>query len=425
MMEVFIMNKAKLIGSTCVVAGTAIGAGVLVLPIVCAKIGILFGLFLMGATWLVAYFTALVALELNLQSGRGSTLGQLGLKYSGRLAQILGDGSVQLLCYLLVIAYICGIADVMVGLFKEWGIVVDGSIMKHFATAGFLALLLLGVGSSEKWNRLMFAGICVILIAAIGSLLWISMGHQQSCGSVMLTGGLTDGSLLPVLFTSFGFQVIFHTLTDYCEKDKVVLKKAFLYGSLIPFFFYCFWTFGSLYVVARLDNTMYQKMVSGQVAFPELMSLLAAMLEQSKTWVGQALGATFKGGTIFLILSFLAIFTSIVGVSLGLATSWRSYFDRAKMSEKKRWVISVVATLLPAWLIAISSPGIFMSILAYAGCILTNIAIFLPLYLLVQQQKKEPNRPYYTIVNSRLLRGLSVAWGALVVFGELSSIFGG
>ena len=50
-------------------------------------------------------------------------------------------------------------------------------------------------------------------------------------------------SIIFVVFTSFGYQVVFHTLRDYCCNDVKMLKNAFFYGSIIPLFLYISWTF--------------------------------------------------------------------------------------------------------------------------------------------------------------------------------------
>jgi tyrosine-specific transport protein len=52
------MNKT--FGSTCMIAGTAIGAGMIALPMTLAKLGLIETLVLMLITWLVVYYSALL-----------------------------------------------------------------------------------------------------------------------------------------------------------------------------------------------------------------------------------------------------------------------------------------------------------------------------------------------------------------------------
>jgi tyrosine-specific transport protein len=78
------MNKQT--GSILLVAGTCIGSGMIALPLVLAKLGIIPSAVLMLLTWLLMYYTSLVNLELNLQAGKGMSLGALGRHFSGPIA---------------------------------------------------------------------------------------------------------------------------------------------------------------------------------------------------------------------------------------------------------------------------------------------------------------------------------------------------
>ena len=46
-------------------------------------------------------------------------------------------------------------------------------------------------------------------------------------------------SIIFVVFTSFGYQVVFHTLRDYCGNDVKMLKNAFFYGMEVLYL--CFY----------------------------------------------------------------------------------------------------------------------------------------------------------------------------------------
>ncbi len=85
----------ELIGSILLISGTCIGSGMIALPMVLAKLGIIPSIILM----FIMYYTSLINLELNLQAGKGLTLGMLGKYFSGHTAQIIGTVSLKLLSY--------------------------------------------------------------------------------------------------------------------------------------------------------------------------------------------------------------------------------------------------------------------------------------------------------------------------------------
>ena len=103
----------KQITSALLVAGTCIGGGTIALPMALAKLGIVPSLMIMIFVWLLTYYTSLVSVELNLQSERGLSLGMLGKVLGGKIAGIIGEISVKLLCYALMSVYIYGAASIV------------------------------------------------------------------------------------------------------------------------------------------------------------------------------------------------------------------------------------------------------------------------------------------------------------------------
>ena len=105
------MNKQT--GSILLVAGTCIGSGMIALPMVLAKLGLIPSLFLMLLTWLLMYYTSLINLELNLQAGKGMSLGSLGAHFSGPIAGFVGNVALKLLSYALLAVFLYGAASII------------------------------------------------------------------------------------------------------------------------------------------------------------------------------------------------------------------------------------------------------------------------------------------------------------------------
>ncbi|MDR0340055.1 MAG: hypothetical protein LBH53_00640 [Puniceicoccales bacterium] len=82
-------------------------------------------------------------------------------------------------------------------------------------------------------------------------------------------------AIISVLFTSFGFQVISHTLTEYCSRDRRVLRRVFFYGSLIPLCLYIIWTIVLLWVVHGNDGDFYGAMTEGKMDVGTLIDKLS------------------------------------------------------------------------------------------------------------------------------------------------------
>ena len=396
----------KVVGATCLVAGTAIGAGMIALPMTLAKLGLVASVFMMVCIWAVMYFTSLVSLELNLQSGRGMPLGDLAQKYSGRWARGLGYFCFMLLCYALLSAYIYGGGATLVSLVQSFS---HTQIFPHQAIlifgGGLFLILLFSLTWVDYINRILFIKLMgIFLLVCVGLFTRLDMFHLP----LMAVQEFSAWKLaVPVAFTSFGFQVIFHTLTDYCKKDKRVLKKAFFWGSLIPMGVYLVWTACVLGALSTHNPDFYVQVVKGGVDVGDLMHALSLVAG------GQWLQIMVWG------LSTLAILTSAIGVCLGLIDEWKNRL-KANANHLLVLLLCLVPPVLCAWMV----PGAFIKALSFAGMILVVIAILLPLYLFCRGRRSGAFKTlHYPSVGNRFLQGICLFMGLAIMLFEAVNLF--
>lgn len=362
--------KHKKIGAILLIAGTCIGSGMIALPMVLAKLGLMLSILLMLAIWFIMYYSSLISLELNLQANQGLSLGELGRKFSGRTAELIGVISIKLLSYSLLAVYIYGGSSIL----RE---LIASKMSVHFPFSGIAlcytliatCVLLLPIKWIDYFNRILFTGllgiVAILIMGLTISIEWSNLpliSEQYQNVSIWM-------ALIPVIFTSFGFNVIFHSLTNYCDKNPKVLKAAFFWGSLIPAFVYILWTCCILVVVYHNNPTFYLKMVKGNAEVGELIQVLSGVAK----WQSIQL--------LVWWLSLLAIATSIIGVGIGL-------FDSLKLMVSKRVhngplsnILVILMTMIPPYVAVIYVPNAFLKVLGFAGMILAVIAILLPGYL--------------------------------------------
>ncbi len=135
------------------------------LPMVLAKLGIIPSITLMFIIWFIMYYTSLINLELNLQAGKGLTLGMLGKYFSGHTAQIIGTVSLKLLSYALLAVFIYGGSSILQKL-----LALDTSITYIGAWYVIISILiLLPLKLVDYINRVLFIGLLIIIaILVIG-----------------------------------------------------------------------------------------------------------------------------------------------------------------------------------------------------------------------------------------------------------------
>lgn len=265
-----------------------------------------------------------------------------------------------------------------------------------------------------RWLDYLNRGLFLSLVGIIG-LLILGLSWQCDWQNLPLIGPevthLTAWChIVPVVFASFGFHVIFHTLTDYYQRDAALLKKAFFWGSLIPALVYLFWTVSVLGATSQTSPDFYQKMVTSGAQVGDLVAALSHLApgEGAQKMVG--------------ILSILAILTSVLGVGKGLCDTWQSLLEPVLPSAMARRFLSAFLTVLPAYGIAFLVPDAFITILGFAGFILVFIAIALPLYLLQQLPSRTPS--FYGLTQPIWGRFLCWVLGSLIFLCELKNLLG-
>jgi tyrosine-specific transport protein len=394
----------KLVGAVCLVSGTAIGAGMIALPITLAKLGFVPTLLLMAGVWAMMYYSALVNLELNLRVESGKTLDTLGKLYGGRIAQAIGSISLVVLMYSLMSAYLYGGASIIKALLENMrGTSYEMPSIICIYTCIAALVLAFSLKYVERFNRILF----ITLLVAIGGMILFFLSHADFVSLPIIEMPASEMSswtvALPTVFTSFGFQVIFHTLTNYCEKNPIVLKRAFFWGSFIPLVVYLVWTLSILSILHANNQDMYHKMVMGHVEVGQLIEALSQVTNWAYIQV------------LAWVISMLAIITSLIGVSVGMIDMWKHKLIRH--SQGVHWKALGLA-LVPPFMVAILIPNAFIKALSFAGMILAIIALLLPLYLLERSNQKHKSY-YYSLLKSQTLKILGWVLGILMIGAEL------
>lgn len=394
----------KLLGCICLIAGTAIGAGMLALPIALAKFGLVLSSLIMLGTWAVCYISALLNLELNLRLGKGLPLGALGMHFSGVKAYMAGTLSLLLLCYALLCAYIYGGASTL-NCITDFPLSFAQSACFYSVCLG--AVMMCSIKKVDLLNRFLFTGKVITTAVILLGVLW-QLDFTKLPTTQQLELGLNDiHVVLPIVFTSFGFQVIFHTLVNYTDNDVAMLKKAFFWGSLVPAILYIAWTSiicGVLYIhVPELFNKMLFTSVEVGEILQALCNISGSTVMHHLTWA----------------IGFFAVLTSTIGVSLGLIDALKT-----KHPLLNRHVVAVFAAVVPALVVALVTPNAFLKALSFAGMVLSFMALLLPVYLLLCDNRKNKSVNYwYPILKNPLVLIVISGYGLLVIYCEIQNIF--
>jgi len=374
------MNKQ--LTSILLISGTCIGAGMIALPISLAKIGIIPSIILMFLIWLYSYYTSLVFVELNLNSeNKNLHLELLCKKYSGKYAQIIGNISVKLLSYSLISAYIYGGSSILQNLLN---LNVNTVYIQTILTLITIFIIQMNRNLVSKTNGYLFIGFLIFIIFLI-FLLFFKVNYNNIPWNNKIDFNNISNSIV-ILFTSFGYQICSNALMKYCDNDIKIIKNALFYGSIIPLILYICWTFVILSVIYNNDINFYNLIINENVNVGNLIDKLSNIISLNNL------------NFIVWIISILAIFTSLIGVSLSLKESYNNIFKEKNI--KNYDLLSTLITILPSYIITVLIPNAFMKVLGYAGIMSIIMAILLPIYLYLKTNLKQK---YIKILNKKLL----------------------
>ncbi|XVN43640.1 MAG: aromatic amino acid transport family protein [Candidatus Rickettsia vulgarisii] len=122
--------------------------------------------------------------------------------------------------------------------------------------------------------------LAVLILSLISLITWdnlplvaISYKDMSSWYGIMV--------VIPLIFTSFGFQGSLHSIVSYCNKDIITLRKAIFCGCLIPAVVYVIWTVSTLAVISHKDQLFYQQMIEGKIEVGDLVKELSNITEWS------------------------------------------------------------------------------------------------------------------------------------------------
>jgi len=330
--------KNKFLGATLMVAGSAIGAGMLGLPIATSFCGFYPSLLAMSITWFFLLLTSFILVDVNLEIPGESNLVSMAENRLGLMGKVIIWIAYLFLLYALDVAFLAGGSTII----KNRIAILD-KLSPLIILLPIAITIFYGMKKIDLINRLMMIG-----KLGIGYLILIifAPSHVQIANLARMDFSSLFFSL-PIVLEAFGFHTIIPSLIYYLNRDGKMAKGAMALGSFLALLIYAFWQFIVLGTVPL--TTLVTTFTEGKAATIPLIAIIHRPII--------SLGAD--------IFAICAIGTAFLGVSLGL-------FDfladglRIKKTLKGRFSLSLL-TFTPLLLFVYICPKIFITALKYAG----------------------------------------------------------
>ncbi|QDZ90068.2 amino acid permease [Shewanella decolorationis] len=387
-----------MLGSIAIVAGTAIGAGMLALPLATAALGMVPAILLMVVIWGLSAYTSLLMLEINLRSGVGDNVHAITGKLLGKKGQMVQGASFLSLLFALTAAYLTGGSSLLVLKAKNmFDLVLDNQLAVVLFTLVLGGFAALGVAWVDKASRFLFSLMILLLIVVVLFLLPEVSISSMATSAVAESMTSSWMAAIPVVFTSFGFHVCIATLVRYLDGDAVSLRKVLLIGSTIPLACYIFWLVVTLGTVGGTEISSFDG---------SLPALISALQEIAHTpWISKCIS----------LFADLALITSFLGVTLSLY-DFVAELTRAKktfLGRAQTWLL----TFVPPLLCALYVPEGFVAVLGFAAVPLVVMIIFLPIVMALRQRQAAPQG--YQVSGGTFTLGIAGLLGAVIIGAQL------
>lgn len=337
-------ERLTFIEAASIVAGYGIGSGIMAVPYLASKTGIVPFLILMCAAFFVSILIHLMVAEIMLRDSSSNQMIELYAKYlfRGKIGQIL----LWVFFVLIIIAFLTSLAayiaeggEILTGLFgiPLW----IGHVVTYGIAAGIVFFGLKAIGLSEKYAIL---GIVALVATLSIRSLWLPYT------TIVFGSGGANAWMALFGMIMFSFFALFSVpqAVEGLAWNKKLIPRAIIAGMLINF-------------IIILVITLMAMGVSQEVTRVGIVG-----------W-GKSLGFGYAvSGGLFVILAAL---TSYWSVSFALSTILQ---ERLKLGDKISWLVAT----LPTFIIVITRFSDFLGFMRIAGGAIALLVAILTVPLL-------------------------------------------
>lgn len=322
-------KQLTIVESACIITGYGIGGGVMAMPYLAQRNGLLVSLFILAAAFLASFVLHVMIAELAVKSGGGSQIIEVFSRYlfRGKYKKLLTLAFFVIMALVLftnLAAYISGAAEIISELL---GISLWLSRLLFYVAAASVVLFgLKAVGVSEK----LAVGIIFLLVGLLAcfSLLHIRNPLPVKAGS--LTEGLAYFGMAMFAFSAF-FSVP-QAAAGLGGDGKKVRKAVFL---------------------GLLNNVILITVIT-------VCALISSAQVTEVAMIGWSRGIGSWAEIVGSLFTILAMLTTYWSISLALADIVE---EQLKLSKRLCWVIAT----LPSLALTFAGLGGFMEFMRLAG----------------------------------------------------------
>lgn len=329
----------KTLSASLLIAGTAIGAGMLGISLSTGKAGFIPGSLITVLVWLFMLATGLLFLEATLWMEKGANVLSIGERFLGKPGKWFSGGLFIFLYYCLMVAYYSG-GSPLISSFL--GVKMNPWMANALFGLIFGTMVWIGISFIDRFNYLLMAGLIVSYVFLVG------LGSKEVQIEKLLFQDWKEmlwGA--PILFAAFGYHNVIPSLADHYARNGRMMRWAIFFGTLIPLIVYSLWQWLTMGILSQemLDATI-------QKGMPVTNAL---QVLTHNPWIPRLAN----------YLAFFAIVTSFLGVAFSMVDFLGDGL-RMRRTGLHRLLLCLLV-FVPPFIFASFNPGVFLLALGVAG----------------------------------------------------------
>ena len=402
-------QPGSILGSTALVAGTTVGAGILALPAVTLPSGVIPSTVLLIAVWLYALVSGLLIAEVSLSAMRSLGRESLGLlpmieSNLGLAGARIAGGAYLFLHYALLVAYIAQGGEILVSAAEQ---LFDVQNVPAWVGTTSFTLVFGGImyfGRERLVEKLNSAFVAIVIASFLGLLLF-GFGQVNESGLLFQNWSALPNAV-PVMLVALFYHNVIPVVALQLEGDARLIRSSIFVGSAIPLIMFLAW---NAVVLGSVSPALVQGVSNGRTVFDPLQ-----ILRDNGT--GEWLGVLVS------VFSEFAIVTSFIGFVYGLLDLFKSISFVAPNELSLRKAYSLI--LFPPMSMSAVNPSIFFTALDYAGTFSISVlgGIIPALMSWKQRQSNSEHQPLVGGGKVTLIVMIGVA--SAVIVKQILSIYG-
>lgn len=399
--------RPSVLGGTMIVAGTAIGAGILALPTVAAGMWVFWAIAFMFISWVTTYLSSRAILEVNLHYHLGASFNSLVKNTLGEPWNTINGISYAFVLCVVLYAYVSGgsstVDNYMVSILNmPSNTFLSGLIFSVL----LISIVFIGAKSVDRVSTVMMFGLVISFVVTMSGMTF-SISPVKLFDQSMDNKSIYIWMALSTFMTSFTYHNCIPSLVKYFGKSESKrVSECLLYGSLMALVCYSLWI---VLIHGNIDRNTFKQIMAEDGNVGTLLKYASAS------------GAVNVVVSRFLdVLAFFALTTSFLGVGLGL---YDYLVDLLKIDDSilaGRLKVTGITFAIPV-IGGLFFPSGFIAAIALAGFFCAIWALIIPGIMILKIRKEDAKDVGYTAYKSNFCSYLIIGYGLLIAVCHILS----